>query len=93
MVKKLKIIKCIFILFCIFLAVKSQPDEYNDKDIHDLKNACINCDNHNIFSSLLVKRDFGTKRNKGVVARITEKENKKNRIGKLFKNLNQIIIH
>ena len=86
MVKKLKTIKCIFILFFIFLAVKSQPDEYNDEDIYDLNKACINCDNHNIFSSLLVKRNFGTKRNKGGVERIKEKENKKNRMGKLLNN-------
>ena len=90
MVKKLKIIKCIFILFCVFSVVKSYQVEYIDEDIYDLKNACINCDNHNIFSSLLVKRDFGTKRNKGVVARIKE-ENKKKRMGKLIKNLNKIV--
>ena len=86
MVKKLKIIKCIFILFCVFSVVKSYQVEYIDEDIYDLKNACINCDNHNIFSSLLVKRNFGTKRNKGGVERIKEKENKKNRMGKLLNN-------
>ena len=86
MVKKLKIIKCIFILFCVFSAVKSQPDEHVDEEIYNLKNACINCDNHNNFSGLLVKRNFGTKRNKGGVERIKEKENKKNRMGKLLNN-------
>ena len=90
MVKKLKIIKCIFILFCIFLAVKSQPDEYNDKDIHDLNKACINCDNHNIFRGLLEKRAVEHKVNKKV---LQKKENKikKYRMGKLIKNLNKIV--
>jgi len=86
MVEKLTIIMCIFILFCFFLVVKSNQDENLDEDIYDLKNACINCDNHNIIRGLLVKRNFGTKRNRG------EKENKKNRMGKLLNNLNQIII-
>jgi hypothetical protein len=92
MVEKPTIIMCIFILFCFFLVVKSNQDENLDEDIYDLKNACINCDNHNIIRGLLVKRNFGTKRNRGELERIKEKENKKNRMGKLLNNLNQIII-
>ena len=80
---------CIFILFCIFSAVKSQQDEYIDEDIYDLKKACINCDNHNIFSGLLEKRAVDQKINKKVLQK-KEKKIKKFRMGKLIKNLNKI---
>jgi hypothetical protein len=91
MVKKLKIIKCIFILFCIFLAVKSQPDEYNDEDIHDLNKACINCDYNNIFLGLLKKRAVEQNINKKVLQK-KEKKIKKYRMGKLIKNLNSKVV-
>jgi hypothetical protein len=86
MVEKLTIIMCIFMLFCTFLVEKSYQDEYIDEDI------CIDCDYNNIIRGLLAKRNFGRNRNKAVVARIREEENKKNRMGKLLNNLNQIMI-
>ena len=92
MAKKLNIIKCIFILFCIFSAVKSQQDEYIDEDIYDVKKASKDCDFNNIFRGLSVKKNFERNRNKGGVERIKE-ENKKNRMGKLLNNFNQIIIY
>ncbi len=92
MVEKLTIIMCIFMLFCTILVEKSYQDEYIDEDIYNLKKICIDCDYHNIIRSLLAKRNFGRNRNKAVVARIREEENKKNRMGKLLNNLNQIII-
>ncbi len=77
MVKKLTIIMCIFILFCIFSFVKSQQDEYID----ELKKACIDCEDHR---GLLEKRAVKQKINKKVLLK-KEKKIKKYRMGKLLK--------
>ena len=77
-------------LFCIFPAVNSEKNRYTG--IYDLKKAFIDYDDHTIFRDLLVKRNFVRKKNKIAIGKKKEKEDKKNRMGKLLKNFNQIII-
>ncbi len=62
-------------LFCIFPAVNSEQNRYID--IYDLKKACIDCDDQR---GLLVKRNFGRKKNKVAIGKKKE-EDKKNRMG------------
>ena len=90
MVKKLIIFNYILILFCIFPAVNSGQNIY--AGIYDLKKALIDCDNHTIFRGLLVKRNFRGRKNKIAIGKKKEEEDKKNRMGKLLKNFNQIMI-
>lgn len=90
MVKKLIILNYILMLFYIFPAVNSEQNRYIG--IYVLKKALIDCDDHTIFRGLLVKRNFRRRKNKIAIGKKKEEEDKKNRMGKLLKNFNQIII-